>query len=59
MASVAALQKLTRGRAADQQDGVETLVTDDTDIASHADEPEAPRGRGGRVVAIAQRDSAA
>ncbi len=42
MASVAALQKLTRGRAAENQDGVETLVTDDTDIAAH-DEPEGRR----------------
>jgi methyl-accepting chemotaxis protein/methyl-accepting chemotaxis protein-1 (serine sensor receptor) len=63
MASVAALEKLTRGRAAeDQERRAEALVTDDTEIAaSHIDapEPDAPRPRGGRIVNISQRDSAA
>ncbi len=66
MASVAALEKLTRGRAANHESqherAGEALVTDDTELAaSHTEEPEleAPRPRAGRIVNISQRDSAA
>jgi methyl-accepting chemotaxis protein/methyl-accepting chemotaxis protein-1 (serine sensor receptor) len=61
MSSVAALEKLTRGRSAnDEQMGLtEPLVTDDTQLVPMTDESEAPRPRSGRIVNIAQRDSAA
>jgi methyl-accepting chemotaxis protein/methyl-accepting chemotaxis protein-1 (serine sensor receptor) len=61
MSSVAALEKLTRGRsAADEQMGLtEPLVTDDTQLMPHSDESDTTPRRGGRIVNIAQRDSAA
>jgi len=59
MASVASLEKLTRGHSADDADGVESLVTDDSELPK-LDEPMTPRPRaGGRIVPISQRDSAA
>jgi len=60
MSSVAALEKLTRGRTADDQSGAgETLVTDDSQFGQPTDDADVPRPRTGRIVNIAQRDSAA
>jgi hypothetical protein len=59
MASVASLEKLTRGHVTEGNDGMESLVTDDSELPK-SDDMMAPRaGRGGRIVNIAQRDSAA
>ncbi len=59
MASVASLEKLTRGRTAEETEGagMESLVTDDTELPK-SDEMMSSR-RGGRIVNISQRDSAA